>query len=80
MRPHVKVSGGKSGGGNDRSHLEEGVPQGLSQCCIERTDIPGNRQRTDQNNHKIPANLFDGKGFLKLLTEQAEIYGVIDTA
>ena len=61
-------SGGKSGGGDDCSHLEKGVSQCLSQSCIERADIPGNRQSTGENDQKIPTNFFEGKSFLKLLS------------
>ena len=64
--PHIEIRGGKSGGGDDRSYLEKGVPQCLSQSCIERADIPGDRQSTGENDQKIPTNFFDGKSFLKL--------------
>ena len=66
LRPHIEIRGGKSGGGDDRSYLEKGVPQCLSQSCIERADIPGDRQSTGENDQKIPTNFFDGKSFLKL--------------
>lgn len=79
LRPHIEIRGGKSGGGDDRSYLEKGVPQCLSQSCIERADIPGDRQSTGENDQKIPTNFFDGKSFLNcLLTDRNIPYN--DTA
>ena len=66
LRPHIEIRGGKSGGGDDCSHLEKGVSQCLSQSCIEWADIPGDRQSTGENDQKIPTDFFDGKSFLKL--------------
>ena len=41
--------------------MEKGVSQCLSQSCIERADIPGDRQSTGENDQKIPTDFFDGK-------------------
>ena len=63
-RPHVEVGSGISGGGDDRTDLEKGIPQRVPGICVKRTYIIGNHSDRSKDQKEIPAHFLDAECIL----------------
>ena len=57
-RPQIKITGGKPGGRDDRRHLEERMPHGVTEANTRRARVQDDQQCRCGNHTEIGAQFF----------------------
>ena len=71
--PQVKITAGKTGGGDDRTHLEGGVAQGLAQAVVHAVNVGRDDDHSHTDDHKVGAHLLAGGSAAEAPHQQQEI-------